>query len=73
MGPFSISYKIMELLQSTLGTQNGVAERRNKTFIDMFRSMMITCNLLESLLRKALKLVAFILNRIPSKRFQKHL
>lgn len=35
--------------------QNEMAERRNRTFMDMIRSMMSKCPLLESLSAEALK------------------
>ncbi|KAL6328200.1 hypothetical protein AAG906_034343 [Vitis piasezkii] len=51
-----------------LGTpeQNGVAERRNRTLIDMVRSMMSNSTLPEFLWGEALKTI-HILNRVPSK------
>ncbi|RVW29067.1 Retrovirus-related Pol polyprotein from transposon TNT 1-94 [Vitis vinifera] len=52
-----------------LGTpeQNGVAERRNRTLIDMVRSMMSNSTLPEFLWGEALKIAIHILNRVPSK------
>lgn len=47
--------------------QNGVAERRNSTFMDMVRSMLSACHLPESLRRETLKTIAYILNRVPTK------
>ncbi|KAL6345664.1 hypothetical protein AAG906_017400 [Vitis piasezkii] len=47
--------------------QNGVAERRNHTLIDMVRSMMSNSTLPEFLWGKALKTIVHILNRVPSK------
>uniref|UniRef100_A0A2N9FVA6 Integrase catalytic domain-containing protein n=1 Tax=Fagus sylvatica TaxID=28930 RepID=A0A2N9FVA6_FAGSY len=47
--------------------QNGVAERRNRTLLDMVRSMMAQANLLISFWGDALMAVAYILNRVPSK------
>ncbi|KAK7341990.1 hypothetical protein VNO80_24931 [Phaseolus coccineus] len=46
---------------------NGVAERRNRTLKDMFRSMIAHSSLLESLWGEALKTAIYILNRVPSK------
>ena len=46
--------------------QNGVAEMRNKTFLDMTRSMMVQANLPISFWGDALLTVAYILNRVPS-------
>jgi transposase InsO family protein len=47
--------------------QNGVAERRNRTLIDMVRSMMSYSDLSLSLWMEALKTAIHILNRVPSK------
>ena len=47
--------------------QNGVAERRNRTLMDMVRSMMSKSRLPESLWGEALKTAMYILNRVPSK------
>ena len=49
--------------------QNGVAERRNRTFLEMVRSMMAQANLPISYWGDALSFVAYILNRVPSKSF----
>ena len=47
--------------------QNGVAERRNKTLMDMVRSMLSYSNLPLGLWMEALKTAMHILNRVPSK------
>ncbi|KAL1194913.1 Retrovirus-related Pol polyprotein from transposon TNT 1-94 [Cardamine amara subsp. amara] len=47
--------------------QNGVAERRNRTLIEMVRSMLSNCKLPMSLWIYALKTATYILNRVPSK------
>ena len=47
--------------------QNGVAERRNRTLLDMVRSMMAQANLPISFWEDALLTAAYILNRVPSK------
>ena len=51
-----------------LGTpqQNGVAERQNRTLMDMVRSMMSNFSLSKSLWIYALKTLVHLLNRIPS-------
>ena len=46
--------------------QNGVAERRNRTLLDMTRSMMAQANLPISFWGDALLTAAYILNRVPS-------
>jgi hypothetical protein len=47
--------------------QNGIAERQNRTVMDMVRSMLSYSNLPVKLWMKALKTVMHILNRVPSK------
>jgi hypothetical protein len=47
--------------------QNGVAERRNHTLMDMVRSMMSHSTLPVKLWIKALKTTVHVLNRVPSK------
>ena len=47
--------------------QNGVAERRNRTLMDMVRSMMSNSSLPVSLCMHALKTAMYLLNRVPSK------
>ena len=56
-----------------LGTlsQNGVAERRNRTLKDMVRSMISHSSLPNSLWGEALKTAVYILNRVPSKAVNK--
>ena len=51
--------------------QNGVAERRNRTLMDMVRSMMSNSSLPKSLWMHALKTAAYLLNRVPTKAVQK--
>ncbi|KAL4367065.1 hypothetical protein GQ457_05G024220 [Hibiscus cannabinus] len=50
---------------------NGVYERRNRTLLDMVRSMMSHNDLSTSFWGYALETTAFTLNRVPSKSFQK--
>jgi len=47
--------------------QNGVAERRNRTLLDMVRSMLSSSKLPKSLWVEALKTAMYILNRVPTK------
>ena len=47
--------------------QNGVAERRNRTLLDMVRSMISLSTLPLSFWGYALEIVAYILNMVPSK------
>ena len=46
---------------------NGVSERRNRTLLDMVRSIMSYIYLLISLWSYALQMASYILNRVPSK------
>ena len=48
-------------------TMNGVSERRNRTLKDMVRSMISRTTLPKNLWGEALKTVAYILNRVPTK------
>ena len=59
------------VLNSPPGTPqlNGVFERRNRTLLDMVRSMMSYTDLPISLWGYALQMDFYILNRIPSKFF----
>ena len=56
-----------------LGTpqQIGIAERRNRTLLDMVRCMLVNSSLLEFLWGEALKTTAYILNQVPSKSVSK--
>ncbi len=47
--------------------QNGVAERRNRTLMDMVRCMFSHSSLPEFLWRDALKTAVYILNQVSSK------
>ena len=51
--------------------QNDVSERRNRTLMDMIRSMLINLTLPVSLWMYALKTVMYLLNRVPSKAVSK--
>ena len=47
--------------------QNGVAERRNRTLLEMVRSMMAQANLPINFWGDALLTATYVLNRVPSK------
>ena len=47
--------------------QNGEAERRNRTLLDMVRSMLSRSKLPKSLWIESLKTTTYILNRVPTK------
>ncbi|KAA0061924.1 gag/pol protein [Cucumis melo var. makuwa] len=53
--------------------QNGVSERRNRTLLDMVRSMMSFAQLPDSFWGYALETTVYILITFPLKVFQKHL
>ena len=46
---------------------NGVSERRNRTLLDMVRSMMSLTDLPKSFWGYALETAVYVLNRVPSK------
>jgi hypothetical protein len=50
-----------------MSQQNGVAERHNRTLLDMVRSVLSDTTLSEFLWGEALKTTMYILNRVPSK------
>ncbi|EXB30863.1 Retrovirus-related Pol polyprotein from transposon TNT 1-94 [Morus notabilis] len=58
---------------TTPGTpqQNGIAERRNQTLLDIIRSMLSYSSLHTSFWDYALRTAAYILNRVPSKSIPK--
>ena len=47
--------------------QNGIAERHNRTLMEMVRSMISRTNLPDFLWGEALKTALYILNRVPTK------
>ncbi|RVW48989.1 Retrovirus-related Pol polyprotein from transposon TNT 1-94 [Vitis vinifera] len=47
--------------------QNGVAERRNRTLLDMVRCMLSNSSLPKFLWGEALRTTTYILNQVPSK------
>jgi hypothetical protein len=51
--------------------ENGVTERRNRTLIDMVRSMLRYSTIPIGLWMEALKTIIHILNRVPSKSVSK--
>ncbi|KAK3002003.1 hypothetical protein RJ639_020929 [Escallonia herrerae] len=64
---FTESLKTMNYTMPGTPQQNGVAERRNRTLMDMVRSMICQSTLPEFLWVEALKTAVHILNRVPSK------
>nr|GFC32850.1 retrotransposon protein, putative, Ty1-copia subclass [Tanacetum cinerariifolium] len=50
---------------------NGVSERRNRTLLDMVRSMMSQTTLPKSFWDYALETAALILNMVPTKKVEK--
>ena len=58
---------IRQLTMPRTPQQNGVAERRNRTLLEMVRSMMAQANLPIQFWGDALLTATYILNRVPSK------
>ena len=58
---------VSQLMPSGTPQCNGVSERRNRTLLDMVRSMMSLTDLSLSFWGYALETAAFTLNRAPSK------
>ena len=52
--------------------KNGVAERRNRTLMDMVRSILSNSTLPLSLWMYALKTIVYLLNWVPSKAIPKN-
>ncbi|OVA14371.1 Protein kinase domain [Macleaya cordata] len=67
-GEYLVEHGIVSQL-TALGTpqQNGVAERRNRTLLEMVKSMMSYTSLPISFWGYALETVAYLLNLVPSK------
>ena len=59
--------KVSQFMPHGTPQRNGVSERRNRTLLDMVRSMMYLTDLPLSFWGYALETVAFTLNREPSK------
>ena len=62
---------ISQLSSPRMPQQNGVSERRNRTLLDMVRSMLSYSSLPESFWGYALETAAYILNLVPSKSVSK--
>ena len=62
---------LSQLTASGTPQQNGVAERRNRTLLDMVRSMMSYSSLPISFWGCSLQIAVYILNVVPSKSIQK--
>ena len=70
-GPFAKFFQEHEIVaQHTMPgsrDQNGVAERRNRTLVDMVRNMLSNSDLPKFLWIEALKTTLYILNCVPTK------
>ena len=62
---------VPQLMPPGTPQRNGVSERRNRTLLDMVRSMMSQSDLPLSFWGYALETAAFTLNRVPSKSVDK--
>ena len=58
---------VSQLITPGTPQQNGVSERRNRTLMDMVRSMMSYSSLSDSFWGYALETAAYILKQVPSK------
>jgi hypothetical protein len=58
---------VSQLTPAGIPQRNGVSEHRNRTLLDMVRSMMSLTDLPLSFWGYALEIAAFSLNRAPSK------
>jgi len=71
IGPFAQFLEeegiVAQYTMSGTPQQNGVAERRNRTLMDMVRSMLSNSELPLFLWSEALKTVVYVLNWVPSK------
>jgi len=62
---------VVQYIMPSSPDQNGVAERRNRTLLDMVRSMLSSSKLPKFLWTEALKTAVYILNRVPTKAVEK--
>jgi hypothetical protein len=62
---------VSQLTPPGMPQRNGVSEHRNRTLLDMVRSMMSKSDLPLSFWGYALETAAFTLNRVPSKSVEK--
>ena len=67
MGYLSENGILSQLSAPSMHQQNGVSERRNRTPLDMVRSMMSFSGLPISFWRYVLDTATYILNLVPSK------
>ena len=71
IGPFAKLLEeegiVVQYIMSGIPQQNGVAERKNCTLMDIVRSMISNSKLPLSLWSEALKTAVYLLNRVPSK------
>ncbi|RVW91499.1 Retrovirus-related Pol polyprotein from transposon TNT 1-94 [Vitis vinifera] len=58
---------VAQYTMSSSPDQNGIAERRNRTLLDMVRSILSSSKLPKFLWTEALKTSVYILNRVPTK------
>jgi transposase InsO family protein len=58
---------VPQYIMSSSPAMNGVAERRNRTLMEMVRSMISHTSLPLNLWGEALKIATYILNRVPTK------
>ena len=63
---------LLKLTAPGIPQQNGVAERRNRTMLDMMRSMLSNSSLPKSFWGYTLQTDVYLINRVPSKSIPRH-
>jgi transposase InsO family protein len=62
---------IREVVPPYTPQQNGIAERKNRTIMNMVRTMLKGKNLPKELWGEAVSTAAYLLNRCPTKKLEK--
>lgn len=62
---------LLQLTVPSTPQQNGVAERKNRTLLDIMRSMLSNSPLLKLFWGYALQTAIYLINRVPSKSIPK--
>ena len=72
MNNFCEMHCIIHEVTSLYASQsNGIAERKNRTLLDMVNVMLVSSGLLKNMWGEALYSACHILNRVPCKKFGK--
>ena len=62
---------LSQLTAPSTPQQKGVEKKRNRTMLDMMRSVLSNSSLLKSLWGYALQIAVYLINRVPSKSIPK--